>query len=147
MVGAQIHDADDRPEPRQQFGCRHLRTETVRGRRSATAAQETEIARLARERDQALEQQAATSEVLQIISRSKADLQPIFAAILKNAVRLCDASFGDIYSWERGALHLLASYNSPPAFAEERRRSVTIPPSPGSPTARMLATKIAGPHY
>jgi len=111
------------------------------GRRSATMAQETAIARLTRERDEALEQQAATSDVLQVISRSKADLQPIFAAILQNAVRLCDASFGDIYSWERGALHLLASYNSPPAFAEERRRSVTIPPSPGSPTARMLATK------
>ena len=113
----------------------------VSGRRSATTTQKTEIARLTRERDEALEQQAATSEVLQVISRSKADLQPIFATILQNAVRLCDASFGDIYSWERGALHLLASYNSPPAFAEERRRSVTIPPSPGSPTARMLATK------
>jgi hypothetical protein len=111
------------------------------GPRSATIAQETAIARLTRERDEALEQQAATSEVLHIISRSKADLQPIFAAILQNAVRLCDASFGDIYSWERGALHLLASYNSPPAFAEERRRSVTIPASPGSPTALMLATK------
>jgi two-component system, NtrC family, sensor kinase len=111
------------------------------GRRSATSNQEAEIARLTRERDEALEQQAATSEVLQAISRSKADLQPIFMAILQNAVRLCDASFGDIYSWEHGALHLLASYNSPPAFAEERRRSGTVPPSPGSPTARMLATK------
>ena len=122
---------------------KHRRTppKAVSGRRSATTTQKTEIARLTHERDEALEQQAATSEVLQVISRSKADLQPIFAAILQNAVRLCDASFGDIYSWERGALHLLASYNSPPAFAEERRRSVTIPPSPGSPTARMLATK------
>ena len=78
---------------------------------------------------------------MEVISRSTGDLQPIFAAILHNAVRLCDASFGDIYSWERDALHLLASYNSPPAFAEERRRSQRIPPSPDSPTTRILATK------
>jgi GAF domain-containing protein len=60
---------------------------------------------------------------------------------LQNAVRLCEASFGDIYSWERGALHLLASHNSPPEFAEERRRSEYMPPDPDGPTARMLATK------
>ena len=59
------------------------------------------------------------SEVLQLISRSTDDLQPVFAAILENAVRLCEASFGDIYSWEGNALCLLASHNSPPAFAEE----------------------------
>jgi hypothetical protein len=108
----------------------------VHDRYSATTTKETEVARLTRERDEALEQQAATSEVLQVISRSKTDLQPIFAAILQNAVRLCDASFGDIYSWERSALHLLASYNSPPAFAEERRRSVTIPPIAAASRAR-----------
>jgi hypothetical protein len=89
-----------------------------------------DVQQLIQERDAALDQQAATSEILEVISRSTGDLQPIFAAILQNAVRLCDASFGDIYSWERGALHLLANYNSPPAFAEERRRSEGIPPSP-----------------
>ena len=100
-----------------------------------------DVQQLIQERDAALDQQAATSEILEVISRSTGDLQPIFAAILHNAVRLCDASFGDIYSWERGALHLLASYNSPPAFAEERRRSERIPPSPDSPTTRILSTK------
>ena len=100
-----------------------------------------DVQQLIQERDAALDQQAATSEILEVISRSTGDLQPIFAAILQNAVRLCDASFGDIYSWERGALHLLASYNSPPAFAEERRRSERIPPSPDSPTTRILSTK------
>jgi class 3 adenylate cyclase len=123
-------------KPKQSSGSRaHIR------RTSSGIRKVADIQQLIQERDAALDQQAATSEILEVISRSTGDLQPIFAAILQNAVRLCDASFGDIYSWERGALHLLASYNSPPAFAEQRRRSERIPPSPDSPTTRILATK------
>jgi class 3 adenylate cyclase len=109
---------------------------------SQAADEKGETARLTNERDQAREQQAATLEVLQVIGRSRGDLQPVFASILENAVRLCEASFGDVYCWERGALHLLANHNGPPAFAEERRRSERLPPGPDSPTARMLATKM-----
>ena len=123
-------------KPKQSSGSHaHARPTSSRIRKVA------DVQQLIQERDAALDQQAATSEILEVISRSTGDLQPTFAAILQNAVRLCDASFGDIYSWERGALHLLASYNSPPAFAEERRRSERIPPSPDSPTTRILATK------
>ena len=117
-----------KPKPKQSSGSHaHVR-------RTSSGIRIADVQQLIQERDAALDQQAATSEILEVISRSTGDLQPIFAAILQNAVRLCDASFGDIYSWERGALHLLASYNSPPAFAEERRRSEGIPPSPDSPT-------------
>ena len=108
---------------------------------SSAASEPGELGRVTRERDEAREQQAATSEVLQAISRSQGDLQPVFAAILENAVRLCQASFGDVYSWERDTLRLLASHNSPPAFAEDRRRSERSLPSPGSATARILATR------
>ena len=125
-----------KPKPKQSSGLHADVRRTSSGIRKVADVQQ-----LIQERDAALDQQAATSEILEVISRSTGDLQPIFAAILQNAVRLCDASFGDIYSWERGALHLLASYNSPPAFAEERRRSERIPPSPDSPTTRILATK------
>ena len=125
-----------KPKPKQSSGSHaHVR------RTSSGIRKVADVQQLIQERDAALDQQAATSEILEVISRSTGDLQPIFAAILQNAVRLCDASFGDIYSWERDALHLLASYNSPPAFAEERRRSQRIPPSPDSPTTRILATK------
>src|SRR5580704_2396424 len=139
-VGGKSEKRRDRktakPKPKQSSGSHaHVR------RTSSGIRKVADIQQLIQERDAALDQQAATSEILEVISRSTGDLQPIFAAILQNAVRLCDASFGDIYCWERGALHLLASYNSPPAFAEERRRSERIPPSPDSPTTRILATK------
>ena len=68
----------------------------------------------------ALEQQTATSEVLQVISSSPGDLQPVFATMLEKAVRICDAKFGNIYRWDGETGHLVATYNAPPAFAEHR---------------------------
>jgi GAF domain-containing protein len=70
------------------------------------------------------------------------DLQPVFATILEKAVRLCSATFGNIYRWEDGALHLVAAHNTPPALAEVRRRS-PLRPDPQSFVARMVATKAA----
>ena len=67
---------------------------------------------------ESLEQQTATSEVLQVISSSPGDLEPVFAAMLENAVRICDATFGNIYRWDGDTLHLVATHNMPPAFAE-----------------------------
>ena len=71
---------------------------------------------------EALEQQTATSEVLQVISGSPGDLQPVFAAMLDKAARICDANFGNIFGWDGDALWLVATHNTPPAFTEHRRR-------------------------
>jgi hypothetical protein len=101
----------------------------------------TEVTRLTRELNEALERQAATSEVLQVISGSSGDLQPVFAAMLENAVRICDAKFGEIYRWENDALAIVATHNTPPAFAEERKLSPYLRPPPTTPIGRMLATK------
>jgi len=92
-----------------------------------------------RELSETLEQQPATSEVLQIISRSPGDLQPVFDTMLANAVRICDAAFGNIYRWDGKAFGLLATHNTPPAFAEARRRS-PLRPYPETPLARMVAS-------
>jgi adenylate cyclase len=97
------------------------------GRRSATTTREADIARLTRERDEALEQQTATSEVLQVISSNAGDLQSVFAAMLEKAVRICDATFGNIYRWQDGTLHLVASHNTPPALTEARKRLPLVP--------------------
>jgi GAF domain-containing protein len=90
---------------------------------------------------EALEQQTATSKLLQVISNSPGDLEPIFATMLENAIRICDATFGDIFRWEDGTLHLVTSYETPAAFAEMLRRSPVISPGHSSFTRLMLETK------
>ena len=107
---------------------------------SSSAGEKTEVGRLTRELNEALERQTATSEVLQSISRYPGDLQPVFQAMLKNAVRLCDAKFGNIYRWDGDALHLVATENAPVAFAQARGRS-PLRPGPETPTGRMIANK------
>jgi GAF domain-containing protein len=89
----------------------------------------------------ALEQQTATSEVLQVISSSPGDLQPVFASMLEKAVRICDAAFGNVYRWDGEFLNLVAAHNTPPAFAEARRSPRR--PDPKMPIGRMLSTKTA----
>ena len=77
----------------------------VRRRSSSAARQETKIARLTRERDEALSQQAATSEVLRVISTSPGELESVFQTILTNATRICEAQFGTLFRYDsRGFL-------------------------------------------
>jgi hypothetical protein len=94
---------------------------------------------------ESLEQQTATSEVLKVISSSPGELEPVFQAMLENAVRICDATFGNIYRWDGNTLHLIAAHNTPPALAEARRRS-PLHPAKDSLIARMLETKTALHH-
>src|SRR5690349_8754178 len=68
--------------------------------KSSPGSRGTLVARLTRELRETTEQHAATSEILRVISSSPTDLQPVFHAMLKNAVRLCDAKFGNIYRWD-----------------------------------------------
>jgi hypothetical protein len=79
--------------------------------------------------------------VLQVISSSPGDVQPVFAAMLEKAVRICDAKFGNIFRWDSDTLHLVAAHNTPPAFAEFRRRS-PLGLSPQNAIGRALATKM-----
>ena len=89
---------------------------------------------------ESLEQQTATSEVLSIISSSPGELEPVFQTMLEKAVRICQATFGNIYRWDGHEVELVASHNVPPAFAEHRRRS-PYRPSEDNAFGRMIATK------
>jgi two-component system, NtrC family, sensor kinase len=93
-----------------------------------------------RELAEAREQQIATSEVLRVISSSPGELEPVFNALLANAVRLCAASFGNLYLWDGDTFRLAALHNTPPAFVEHRR-SQPYRPGPHSPPGRMLRTR------
>ena len=124
------------------------KTETVERRNvpkaahgSSDATHETEVARLTRERDEALEQQVATSEVLKVIRRSPGDLKPVFAVILENATRLCQASFGQLYLVEGDAYRAVAMHNVPPVYVEARQRDPMVSMSGNSALARVAAEK------
>jgi two-component system, NtrC family, sensor kinase len=106
----------------------------------ATAKRETSVARLRRALNETLQQQKGTLEVLRVISTSSGDLQPVFAAILSNAVSVGGADNGAINRWDGEALHLVATHNMPAAFTDLRRRS-PYRPDQHSASGRMLATK------
>ena len=105
---------------------------------AAQAVIAIENARLLSELRESLQEQTATSEVLQVISGSPGDLEPVFDAMLENAVRICDAKFGNIYRWDGDALHLVAAHNMPPAFAEAPQTYAVSPPEQRMPIGRMV---------
>jgi GAF domain-containing protein len=90
-----------------------------------------ENARLFNETKEALEQQTATSEVLEVISSSPGDLDPVFNKMLENATRVCEANFGILNLWDGTHFRTVAGYNVPPAFAAVRRDK-PIEPHPQS---------------
>ena len=108
---------------------------------AAQAVIAIENTRLLNELRQSLEQQTATSDVLRVISSSPGELEPVFAAMLENATRICDAKFGIMTLYEGGPFRAVALHNAPPEFAEARRREPLFFPAPSNPLARVAATK------
>jgi two-component system NtrC family sensor kinase len=94
-----------------------------------------------RDLSESLQQQTATSEVLQVISNSSGDLQPVFDAMLANATRICEARFGMMWLIEGTAARCVALHNAPPAFAALRQREPVIHPGPNTAMGRLLGTK------
>ena len=90
---------------------------------------------------EALEQQTATSDVLQVISSSPGELQPVFRAMLESATRICEAKFGSMYLREGDAFRIVGMHNAPPAFAEARRLQPLVRPGPGTGLYRVASTK------
>jgi GAF domain-containing protein len=99
-----------------------------------------ENARLLNELRESLQQQTATAEVLGVISSSPGELEPVFQAMLKHAVTICEAKFGVLYRYD-GAFHVAASLGVPPAYAEYLRQRGSFLPTAGAPLDRLLQTK------
>ena len=95
-----------------------------------------------RELTDALDQQTATSQVLGVISTSPGNLEPVFQAMLANAVRLCAAKFGTLWLAEGGDYYRSAAiYDLPPALAEARRREPVVKFAPETGLGRVVKTK------
>jgi GAF domain-containing protein len=125
------------------------RRKTLRSRKtlkaergSAATAQETSLARVRHERDEALEQLAATSEVLQVISSSPGELEPVFNAILENVTRICGAKFANLFLYDGTAFRIAAQLNPPAAYAERWRKQpvLRVDDNPRNPLARLTVT-------
>jgi GAF domain-containing protein/HAMP domain-containing protein len=93
---------------------------------AAQAVIAIENTRLLSELRESLEQQTATSEVLSVISSSPGELEPVFDAMLTNAVRICGAGFGNLALFDGHEMRIVAMHNAPPALAEFRRRNPVI---------------------
>jgi GAF domain-containing protein len=125
------------------------RTHGRKGRSTGTKARtraghiDEPAAELAKKLAEAIERQAATSEILRVISDSPGKLQPVFKAILANATQLCEAKFANLFLYEKNSFRVVAQQNAPRAYAERWRKNpfLIVDDNPRNPLARLAATR------
>jgi hypothetical protein len=102
-----------------------------------------ENTRLLNELRESLEQQTATSEVLRVISSSPGELEPVFQAMLENAVGICEAPFGGLFLRNADVLRIVASHVPPsaPAAIFKPGSELILSDNPTHPLARMVVSK------
>ena len=108
---------------------------------SLATGEETNVEQLTRELAEAREREAATAEVLKVISSTPGELEPVFKAMLENAVRICGAKFGNLFLCEGDAFRAVAFYGAPRAYVEERQRNPVVRPGPATGLGRAMTTK------
>jgi GAF domain-containing protein len=119
----------------------------ARGLRSKTTKARTHVDRLRaantlkRKLTEALEQQAATSEILRVIRSSPSNVQPVFDTIAANAVRLCNARMGAVHLFDGELVHIVAFHNFPPEAVEVLRRMYPRPPQSDQASGRAILTR------
>ena len=99
-----------------------------------------ENTRLLNELRESLQQQTATADVLRLISTSPGELQPVFSAMLENALQICEAKFGLLYRYSGDAFVARAMVGAPPALVDALLDKPFVP-GPAVPLGRLLRTK------
>jgi GAF domain-containing protein len=108
---------------------------------AAQAVIAIENMRLLNELRESLQQQTATSEVLQVISSSPGELEPVFRAMLEKAVHICEAKFGTLFRYDGRWFHRAAVTGIPAALAEFQKRQGPFRPDTGGVLTRVMQTK------
>src|SRR6516165_1758308 len=112
-----------------------------RSRGVSIAGQETVVARLTRERDEARLRETANSEILRLISRSPGDLELVFRTILDHATSICNANFGTLFRFDGERFYPVAEFNTPAALLEAQTRRGPFEPEPGTTMEHVMRTK------
>jgi len=115
-----------------------LKARKTRPARRSTAHLQEQLDRALRERDEALDQQRATAEILQTINESPGDLTPFFDTMVESAMRLCQADYGHVYSYDGKLLHLVAAHGDP-RYVNWIKES-----GPRAPEGSLTFTRILG---
>src|SRR5262249_46312008 len=108
---------------------------------AAQAVIAIESARLLNELRESLQQQTASADVLRIISSSAGELQPVFGAMLQNAVRICDAQFGNLGLLEGDGFRFVAQHGAPPKYRDARQREPFVRANTRTNLNRVIKTK------
>ncbi len=127
MLMAPVKPRGSRPKGRD------ARKATRQRGASSIVGQETVVAQLASDQDEALLWEAASSEILRLISKSSGELELVFRTILEHAVRICAADFGTLFRFDGENLYPAAQFNTPMALLEAQTQLGPFKPPPGSP--------------
>ena len=129
----------------QPFSDKHIELLTTFADQAVIAIENVrlfdDVQKRTRDLAKSLEQQTATSEVLKVISSSPGDLEPVFNALLANATRICEATFGNLWLFKGNAFRAVAVH-SKESFDDLRRNPVIdLRDNPGIPLDRVANTK------
>jgi hypothetical protein len=109
--------------------------------RTSSAGLERKLEQRTRELDEALERQAATAEILRVISSSPGELEPVFQTILENARQICRANYATVFLYENELLRPVAQRHLPATMVAFHCRRGPFRPAAGTGLDRLIRTK------